>query len=361
MTSKLRKPVGLVAKAASSKQINLNWDPAAPSEGVVAYDIERGCPTATRGGGFTQIAAVAGTTYTDTGGLFSKTQYKYRLRAVNVAGDVSPYSAVSKIKTRPRQPALKEFWTKANAALAAAKEEIWWELSADDGKTWHRDPLGDAYDDKKTYLIKLSPYVDALCQLKAIEATLNASNAKGWPAEFCGKGWDTDVHFAIMGYEDAKKSLLTFDGTKGTLADRLFYRARSAVEEAAKEEADSWGGKRVHKKDIAPPKVSNFSTGKLTRNPITGDIPPSLGEIAMNSLTSREEDPWDALDAEITVNKLLAGLKPQQAKLLRWRIGEEATLAAVATASGHSKSAVDRDVKILMAKIQRTPQVAELV
>jgi hypothetical protein len=359
MTSKLRKPVGLVAQAASSKQINLRWNPAPPSAGIVAYHIERNCPSATKSG-FTQIATVPGTTYDDARGLYSETIYEYRLRSVNVTGDVSPYSAVSKIQTHPRQPALKEFWTKANAALAAAKEEVWWESSADDGKTWQRGPLGAAYDDKRTYLIKPSPYVDALCQLKAMEATLHASNEKGWPINFCGKGWNTDVHYAITGYEDAKTSLLTFDGTKGILADRLFYRALSSIKEAAKEEADSWGGKRVHKKGIRTPKVSNFSTGKVTRSPITGDIPLSLGEVAMNSLTSIEQNPWDGVDAEMTVNKLLAGLKSQQAHVLRLRIGEEATLAEVASASGRSTSAIDRDVKILLAKIQRTSLVTEI-
>jgi sigma-70-like protein len=353
MTSKLRKPIGLVAKAASSKQINLNWDPAAPSEGVVAYHIERSCPSETRCE-FIQIASVPGTTYNDARGLYSETIYEYRLRAVNIAGDVSTYSAVSKSETHLRQPALKEFWTKAKAAFDKAPKEIGWLSSADDGKTWQSGPLGDAYDATKIYRIEPTAYVDALCQLKAIEAELNASNARGWPAATCGKGWDTDVHFAITGYENAKTSLLTFDATKGTLADRLFYSALTPIKEAAKEEANSWGGKRVHKKDVQTPKVSNYST-------VTGDMPPLLAEAIIGSLTTDEGDSCEQRDAEMNVDKLLGVLEPQQAQLLRMRIGEEATLAEVASASGRSTSAVDRDVKRSLAKIQRTPQVAELV
>jgi DNA-directed RNA polymerase specialized sigma24 family protein len=351
MKSKLRKPIGLVGRADSSKQINLRWDPASPSEGIVSYHIERNCPSATKSG-FKQIAAVVGTTYTDAHGLFSATEYEYRARAINVSGDVSPYSAVSKIRTQPRQPALKEFWTKVNATLGVVKEEIWWESWADDGKTWHGGPLGNAYDSKKTYRIYPSPYVGALSQLKAIEAALHASNERSWPSAFCGKGWDTDVHFAITGYENAKTSLLTFDDTKGTLADRLFYSALSSIKEAAKEEANSWGGKRVHKKDVRTPRVSNFTT-------ITEDLAPPLAEVVISSLSSRKEDPWDGVNAAMTADKLLDGLEAPQAHVLRLRIGEEATLTEVAGAIGRSKSAVDRDVKILLAKIQRTPQVAE--
>lgn len=361
MTSKLRKPVRLVARAASSKQIDLSWNPALPSDGIVAYHIERNCPSATKCG-FTQIASVPGTTYTDTIGLFSATKYEYRLRAVNVAGDTSPYSAISKSETYQRQPALKDFWTKANAALDSAPKDVWWISSVDDGKTWQRGPLGGAYDPIKSYRIESSAYVESLCQLKAIEATMNASNTKGWPANLYGKGWNTDVHFAIAGYENAKVSLLTFDATKGTLVDRLFYKALSSIKEAAKEEADSWGGPRPHKKDVLTPEVSNFSSGKVAINPITGDIPPSLGEVVMTTLTEQHAGDSEAqADAEMTVDKLLKGISPQGAKLLRLHIGEEVTLAELSREAGCSISTIDRHIKKTLGEIQAAVQSEEFV
>jgi fibronectin type 3 domain-containing protein len=59
---------------------------------VSGYRVERcsgsGCT------GFAQIAAPTGTTYNDTG-LGMGTLYRYRVRAINSAGTLGPYSATA--------------------------------------------------------------------------------------------------------------------------------------------------------------------------------------------------------------------------------------------------------------------------
>src|SRR5207237_237330 len=82
-------PSGLTAAAANSTQIDLSWSAATDNVGVTAYLVERcqgsGCSN------FTQIASVAGTSYSNTG-LTAQTNYSYRVRATDAAGNLSGYS-----------------------------------------------------------------------------------------------------------------------------------------------------------------------------------------------------------------------------------------------------------------------------
>src|SRR5882672_9206645 len=68
-------PAGLSATAASASQINLAWSASTDNIGVTGYRVERcqgaGCTT------FAQIAAPAGTTFSDTG-LAASTSYSYQ-------------------------------------------------------------------------------------------------------------------------------------------------------------------------------------------------------------------------------------------------------------------------------------------
>jgi RNA polymerase sigma factor (sigma-70 family) len=336
MTTKVRKPVGLVARAASSKQINITWEPAPPSAGVVTYLIERREPQSYAKSGFAQIAAVAVTNYTDSKGLFSETRYEYRVRGADIVGNVSAYSNIAVAETRPRQPALKEYYDKVQAKIDLDPEDH-----------------------------------DSLCQLKAIEATLNASKKTGWPDKFCGKGWATDVHYAIAGYEAAKTA--TYKPGLGSRSKFFFYTARARIWEVAQEEADSSGAKRSHKKNdpedanryglpnAKKPQVHRFSSSKENQETIAGEIPVTLDEVVMLSLTDTANANVARADAEMTVDRQLERLKPEQTKLLRLRIGEEVTLAALAADSGRSKSTIDRDVKNLLAKIQQAAHNEELV
>lgn len=82
-------PSNLGATAVSGSQINLSWTASTDNVGVTNYLIER-CQSVNCNN-FTQVATSAGTTYNDTG-LASNTNYSYRARAADAAGNLSSYS-----------------------------------------------------------------------------------------------------------------------------------------------------------------------------------------------------------------------------------------------------------------------------
>ena len=88
---------GLTATAVSATQITLSWTAATDNVGVIGYRVERcqgaGCTT------FVPIATPAGTTFGDTG-LTASTSYRYRVKAVDAATNVSVnYSTVASATT----------------------------------------------------------------------------------------------------------------------------------------------------------------------------------------------------------------------------------------------------------------------
>jgi chitodextrinase len=89
-------PAGLGAAAAGASQINLNWTASTDDVGVTGYRVERcqgaGCTD------FAQVGAPAATAFNDTG-LAPSTAYRYRVRATDAAGNLSPYSAVASATT----------------------------------------------------------------------------------------------------------------------------------------------------------------------------------------------------------------------------------------------------------------------
>jgi fibronectin type 3 domain-containing protein len=89
---------GLNATAVSVTQINLSWAAATDNVGVTGYRVERcqgsGCSN------FVQIATPATTSYSDQG-LAASTRYRYRVKAVDAAGNVSVnYSNIATARTR---------------------------------------------------------------------------------------------------------------------------------------------------------------------------------------------------------------------------------------------------------------------
>ncbi|MEJ0086684.1 MAG: fibronectin type III domain-containing protein [Pseudomonadota bacterium] len=89
-------PTGLSATAASSTQINLNWNAATDNVGVVAYHIERcqgaGCTN------FAEMSSTSITSWSDTG-LLDATAYRYQIRARDAVPNYSAYSAVAAAST----------------------------------------------------------------------------------------------------------------------------------------------------------------------------------------------------------------------------------------------------------------------
>ncbi|PJE64651.1 MAG: hypothetical protein COU90_02305 [Candidatus Ryanbacteria bacterium CG10_big_fil_rev_8_21_14_0_10_43_42] len=82
-------PGALTAIAASVSRIDLAWSASSDNVGVTGYRVERcqgsGCSS------FVQIATPIVTNYSDTG-LSANTTYRYRVRAVDAAGNISAYS-----------------------------------------------------------------------------------------------------------------------------------------------------------------------------------------------------------------------------------------------------------------------------
>jgi hypothetical protein len=90
-------PSNLTATAANSSQIDLSWTASTDNIGVTGYQIERcqgsGCSA------FTQIAVATTTTYSNTG-LQASTRYRYRIRAMDGANNLSPYSSTAAARTQ---------------------------------------------------------------------------------------------------------------------------------------------------------------------------------------------------------------------------------------------------------------------
>ncbi len=91
-------PGSLVATANSASQVSLTWIASTDTggSGLAGYRVER-CQGATCTG-FVEIAAPVTNAFTDTGGTAS-TNYRYRVRAFDVAGSPSGYSNIAQATT----------------------------------------------------------------------------------------------------------------------------------------------------------------------------------------------------------------------------------------------------------------------
>ncbi len=124
-TSAPTAPAGLVVRANGAGGIDLNWNASTDNVGVARYLVERcqgvGCTW------FAQIASPMGTSISDTffyeSGLPPGTPYFYRVRATDVAGNLSPYSNVASAAV-------------TGAAGAANFTGLWWAAPAASEDGW---------------------------------------------------------------------------------------------------------------------------------------------------------------------------------------------------------------------------------
>lgn len=77
-------PSNVHAMTVTDKSVDLMWKAATDNVGVDRYEIQR----AVKGGGFTKVGTVAGTSFKDTG-LTASTAYDYRIVALDGAGNTS--------------------------------------------------------------------------------------------------------------------------------------------------------------------------------------------------------------------------------------------------------------------------------
>jgi hypothetical protein len=87
-------PTGLQAVGGRAS-VSLSWSPATDDHAVTGYQVWRSRSATT---GFTRVATVAGTAYTD-GSVARRTTYYYRVRAVDAAGNLSVYAGPVSVRT----------------------------------------------------------------------------------------------------------------------------------------------------------------------------------------------------------------------------------------------------------------------
>src|SRR5205807_1496960 len=98
-------PTGLTPTVVSSTQINLSWTAPTDTVGVTGYRVER-CAGA-GWASFAQVAALTGPPPVPSAGdsgLSPATSYSYRVRATDLAGNLSGYSEVASATTLSPPP-----------------------------------------------------------------------------------------------------------------------------------------------------------------------------------------------------------------------------------------------------------------
>jgi chitodextrinase len=84
------------ASGTTATQTSLSWAPSTDNFAVIGYDIYRALGAS--GGTFAPVGTATATTFTDTG-LTPGTTYRYQVRARDLAGNTSPFSAAVTVTT----------------------------------------------------------------------------------------------------------------------------------------------------------------------------------------------------------------------------------------------------------------------
>ena len=89
-------PGNLIATVISENEVDLSWTPSFDSNGVTEYLIERSDGAGSSN--FIQIGTAKGSTYQDLT-VTPRSSYRYRVRAMDAAGNLGPYSNVADVYT----------------------------------------------------------------------------------------------------------------------------------------------------------------------------------------------------------------------------------------------------------------------
>jgi hypothetical protein len=92
-------PASLTATVAGPTGINLSWPAATDAVGVAGYRVER----KTGAGAFAEVAQPTGLSFSDSG-LTPSTAYDYRVRAIDAANNLGPYSPTASATTAAPGP-----------------------------------------------------------------------------------------------------------------------------------------------------------------------------------------------------------------------------------------------------------------
>ncbi len=94
-------PTGLIVTPVSASQVNLSWTASMDNIGVIGYRVERNTM---------EIGMTSSLSFSDTG-LTASTTYAYRVRAIDAAGNLSPYSMVVNGTTQTTPPPMSSILT----------------------------------------------------------------------------------------------------------------------------------------------------------------------------------------------------------------------------------------------------------
>jgi chitodextrinase len=183
-------PTGLTAAAVSTSRIDLAWAAATDNVGVTGYRVER-CQGASCSN-FGEVGTPAGTAFSSTG-LTANTSYRFRVRAVDAAGNLSAYSSIVNASTPPVQDTSPPSVPGGFGAVAvgSGRVDLGWSASTDNvGVTGYRvercqgasctnfgevgTPAGTAFSD-----VGLSASTTYRYRVRAADAAGNLSGFSG--------------------------------------------------------------------------------------------------------------------------------------------------------------------------------------
>ncbi|HET9119245.1 MAG TPA: PQQ-dependent sugar dehydrogenase, partial [Solirubrobacterales bacterium] len=122
-------PTGLAGTAVGGNRVDLNWTASTDNVGVAGYRVERcqgaGCTN------FTEVGTPSATSFSDTG-LAPSTTYRYQVRAVDAAGNFSPYSASASTTTQsPDMTPPSAPTGLAGTAVSGSRIDLSWTAATD--------------------------------------------------------------------------------------------------------------------------------------------------------------------------------------------------------------------------------------